>query len=61
MYNVTLKRVRANVVAVEKKRVLHILMCVIVVLVIQYAVRMYRVIFSSVACRAVQYCSTFFH
>jgi hypothetical protein len=60
MYNVTLRRVLANVVAVEKQRVLRILMCVFVVLVIQDALRMCPIIFSSVACRAVQYFSTFF-
>jgi hypothetical protein len=39
-YNVTLRRVRATVVAVEKQYVLHILEFVFVALVIQHAMRL---------------------
>jgi hypothetical protein len=61
-YNVTSRRVRVTIVAVEKQEVLHILsVCVSVALVMQHAKRMCRVILSSVVCPAVPYFSTLFH
>jgi hypothetical protein len=55
MYNVTLRRVRAAIVAVEKEHVVYV--CT---LIIQHAKRMRRLIMSSVACLAPYY-STSFH
>jgi len=51
-------------VAVEKQNALHILsvcVCVSVALVIQQAIRMRRIIFSFVACPAIQYFSALSH
>jgi hypothetical protein len=58
--NVTLRRVRVTIVAVEKQNVLHY-ECASVALVIQHAKRMRRIILSSVACLAVPYFSTSSH
>ena len=49
MYKATLRRLRENIVAVEKQYVLYILN-VFVALVIQHGKRMRRNILSSVAC-----------
>jgi len=57
MYNVILRRVRVTIVAVEKLSVLHV-ECVSVGLVMQHAMRMRRIILSSVACPR---CTIFFH
>ena len=62
VYNVTLRRVRVTVVAVEKQNVLHILsVCVCVVLVTQHVKRMRNIILSSVACPAVRSFSILSH
>jgi hypothetical protein len=59
---VALRHVRVTTVAVEKQKVLHILcVCVSVALVIQHAVRMRCIIFSSVACPATQNISALSH
>jgi hypothetical protein len=58
--NVTLRRVRVTVVAVEKQYVLNIL-SVSVALVIQHAKRMRHVVLPSVACLALAYFSTLSH
>ena len=52
-----LRRVDKTVVAVEKQLVLHISVCVCVVLVIQHAKRVRRIILSSVAWLAVPFFS----
>ena len=49
MYNVTLRRVRVNIVGVEKQQVLNIL-SVSVPLVTQHAKRMRHIMLPSVAC-----------
>jgi hypothetical protein len=58
--NVTVRRVRITIVAVEKQYILHIL-SVTIALVIQHAMRMRRIILSSVACLALPYFSTLSH
>jgi hypothetical protein len=56
--NVTVRRVRVIIVAMEKQYVLHIpSACVCVALIIQHAKRMHRIILSSVACLALPYFS----
>jgi len=57
MYNVTLKRFLATIVAVEKQLVLHTLECVFVALGIQ-AMFMSHTVICDLACLALQY---FFH
>jgi hypothetical protein len=60
-YNVTLGCFRLTTVDVENQYVLGTYSeCVSVVLVIQHAERMHRIILSSVACLAVPYFSTYF-
>jgi hypothetical protein len=56
--NVTLRCVRLNTVAVEKQ---YYIFCVSVALVTGHAVRMRRIIFSSVVCLALSYCSILSH
>jgi len=62
---VTMRRVRATIVTVENQELcvcIYIyIYCVFVVLGIQYAVSMSRIILSSVACLAVRYFSTLSH
>jgi hypothetical protein len=58
--NVTLRHVRVTIVAVEKQYVLYIL-SVSVVLVMQHAKRLCRIVLSSVTCLAVLYFSTLSH
>jgi hypothetical protein len=55
---VTLRRVRATTVAVEKRYILHILCMCFVALVMQHTKHRRRVILSSVASPAVPYFST---
>ena len=57
-YNVTLNRVRGNIVAVEKQEVLYI---VCVSCLTQHAQSMRHIILTSVACPAVPYFSTLSH
>jgi hypothetical protein len=57
MCNAKLRRVRVTTVAVEKKSITSS-ECESVALLIQHAMRMRRIILSSVACPAVQYFST---
>jgi hypothetical protein len=59
MYNVTLRRVRATIVAVEKQLILHIV-CV-PAFVIQHAKRVHHIVMSSVPYLAVPYFSTVSH
>jgi hypothetical protein len=54
-------RVRVTIVAVKKQLVITYSKYVFVVLGIQHALRMRRVILSSVSCPALQYFSTFSH
>jgi hypothetical protein len=58
---VTLRRVRATIVAVEKSINITYFECVFVALVIQHAKRMRRILLSSVACPNIQYFSTLSH
>jgi hypothetical protein len=58
MYIATVRRVRAIIIAVEKQCVKYS-ECLLVVLGIQHATRMHRIILSSVACPAVLYFSTY--
>jgi len=58
--NVTLGCVRVTIIAVEKQKVLHI-QIMFVALGIKTAVRMRRIISSSVACLVVSYFSASFH
>jgi len=60
-YNVTSWRVRVTNVALDKQRVLHVFQSVFVVLIIQYAKRMRRVVLSSEASPALQFISTLSH
>jgi hypothetical protein len=55
--NVTLRRNRVTIVAVEKQEVLYIL-CASVVLVMQHAKRMCHIMLSSLVCLGVPYFST---
>jgi hypothetical protein len=59
--NVTLGCVRVTIIAVEKKKSTTYSECVFVALGIKNAVRMRRIILSSVACLAVPYFSAPFH
>jgi hypothetical protein len=59
MYNVILCRLRVTIIAVDKQYVLHILSVCVQSIVIQYAMRIRRVILLSMACPAVQYFCTF--
>jgi hypothetical protein len=59
IYNVTLRRIRLTIVAVEKQKLY--IFCVCVALLIQHAMRMRRIILSSVACPALPYFSTLSH
>jgi hypothetical protein len=59
-YNVTLRRVRVTIVAVEKAISITYSDCVSVALVIQHAKRMRRIM-SSVTCLALPYFSTLSH
>jgi hypothetical protein len=59
--NLTFRRVRVTIVAVEKQVSITYSECVSVALVIQHAKRMRRVILSSVACPAVPYLPTLSH
>ena len=61
MYNVTVGAVRVIVVAVEKAKCIINFECVSVVLVIQHAVLMRRITFSSLTCLALPYFSTLSH
>jgi hypothetical protein len=56
--NVTFRRVRLTIFAVEKQQVITYSKHVSVALVIQHANRMRRIILSSVACLALPYLST---
>jgi len=60
-YNVTLRRVRATIVAVKKAISITYSECVSLALGIQHATRMRHIILSSVACPALQYFPTFSH
>jgi hypothetical protein len=60
-YDVTLRRVRITIVAVEKTISIEYFECVSVALVTQHAKRMRRIILSSVACLALPYFSTLSH
>jgi len=56
MYSVTVSRVHVTVVAVEKQQLLRILSAVLA-LVIQHAIRMRRIVLSSMTYPAVQFFS----
>ena len=56
-----MRRVRANVVGVEKQKCITYSVYVSVVLVSHHAMRMRRIILSSMACPAVPYFSTLSH
>ena len=60
-YNVTSWRVHVTTVALDKQRLLHVLECVVLAFIIQYAKRMRRVVLSSVATPALQFISTLSH
>jgi len=60
-YNVTLRRSRVTIVAVEKQWILHILSVLSAVLVIQHAERVRRIILSSVAFLGLPHFSTLCH
>jgi len=60
-YNVTLRRVRPTVVAMEKQLSNTYCECAFVALGIQHAMRMRRIILSTVACLSVKYFSTLSH
>jgi hypothetical protein len=65
MYNVTLKRFRITIVAVQNQKYyifcVCVCVCVSVALVIQHAGRMRLIILSSVACLAVPWLTTICH
>jgi len=61
MYNVTLRRISATIVAVAKEISITYAKWVSAALVIQHAMRMRRVICSSVSCLCLQYFSTLSH
>jgi len=60
-YNVILRGVRINIIAVERKTSSIHSKCVVAASVIQHAQHMRRNIQSSVACPALQHFSTLFH
>ena len=60
-YNVTLRRVRLTIVAVEKAISIAYSQSVSLALVMRHAKRMRRIILSTVACLAVQNVSTLSH
>jgi len=57
-YDVTMRHIHVTIVAMEKQLSVTYCVCVCVPLVIQHAMRMRRVILSSVTCPAVQNLST---
>jgi len=59
--NVTSCRVRVTILVVEKQQVLLHILSVCLALVIQHAMRMLRIMLSSVACPAIAYFSTLSH
>jgi len=60
MYDVTLRCVRATIVAVENPQVTHS-ECMFIALGITHTMRMHRVILLSVSCPDLQYFSTLSH
>jgi hypothetical protein len=60
IYNVTLRRVRVTIVAVEKQQVLHVLR-VSVASDIHHAKHMRRIVLPRVVCPTLQYFATLFH
>jgi len=60
-YNVILRRVRLTIVAEDKASFIKFYKCVLLALVIQYAMCMHGITLSFVACPAVQYFSTLSH
>jgi hypothetical protein len=60
MCNVTVRRVRVTIVAVEKECITYS-ECLSAAVFIQHAMRMRRIILSSVACQPLPYFSTLSH